>query len=198
MSSNLAFTEKIRKMYEDQKKSSSEISKILNCSEHKVNYWLAKGSIKKRSIGEAIYIKHNPKGDPFKFTPPENVADAKLFGMGVGLYWGEGTKASKSAVRLGNSDAALLNIFIKFLIRFFHIKKKDLRFHLHTFTDININFAYNYWTKRLGVSRDQFYKPVITKTGKLGTYRKKSEYGVVTVYYNNKKLRDLLVENLPL
>lgn len=189
---------KIKKLYLNQNKSVSFIAKNFGCSENKINYWLSKENVKKRSISEAIYIKHNPKGDPFKFEPPINSEEAKLFGMGLGLYWGEGTKANKYAVRLGNSDPELLNVFMRFLIKFFKVKKKDLRFHMHIFTDINTDEALEYWIKKLRVKKEQFYKPIITKTGKLGTYRKKSKYGVVTVYYCNKKLRDLLVNNLPL
>ena len=195
---NTILVSKIKKLYLIQNKSVSVIAKKMGCSENKVNYWLSKENVKKRSISEAIYIKHNPKGDPFKFIPPVNSEEAKLFGMGLGLYWGEGTKANKSTVRLGNSDAELLNVFIKFLITFFKIRKKDLRFHLHIFTDIDMDEAYKYWIKKLKVKKEQFYKPIVTKTGKLGTYRKKSKYGVVTVYYCNKKLRDLLVNSLPL
>lgn len=185
-------------LYVDKSKSVAEIARIFKCSENKINYWLNKHGVKKRSISDAIYLKHNPKGDPFKLSLPKNLEEAKLFGMGLGLYWGEGTKANKVCVRLGNSDAKLLKIFIEFLIKFFHIKKKDLRFHLHIFTDIDLNEAYNYWIKELRVKKEQFYKPIITKTGKLGTYRKKSKYGVLTVYYSNKKLRDLLINSLPL
>lgn len=189
---------KIKKLYLSQNKSVSVIAKRFGCSENKINYWLRKENVKKRSISEAIYIKHNPKGDPFKFTPPKNNDEAKLFGMGLGLYWGEGTKANKYAVRLGNSDAKLLNVFIEFLVKFFKIKKRDLRFHMHIFTDIDMDEASKYWIKKLRVKKEQFYKPILTKTGKLGTYRKKSKYGVVTIYYCNKKLRDLLINSLPL
>jgi len=189
---------KIEYLYLKKKKSVFEIARIFDCSENKINYWLAKNKIKKRTISEAVYIKHNPKGDPFKFSLPKNMEEAKLFGLGLGLYWGEGTKANKSTVRLGNSDAALLNKFIRFLITFFKVDRKDLRFHLHTFTDIDLNETFDYWTRKLKVKREQFYKPTITETGKLGTYRNKSKYGVVTVYYCNKKLRDLLIDNLPL
>lgn len=189
---------KIKSLYLEKKKSVAEIASVFECSENKINYWLAKEKVKKRSIGEAVYIKFNPNGDPFKFIPPRNIKEFELFGMGLGLYWGEGTKANKYAVRLGNSDATLLNMFIKFLITFFRIKKKDLRFQMHIFTDVDIDEAYKYWTKRLEIKKEQFYKAIITKTGKLGTYRKKSKYGVVTVYYCNKKLRDLLISKLPL
>ena len=129
---------KLKKLYIKNKKSSFEIAKILNISETGVNYWLKKFKIQKRTLSEAIYVKHNPAGDPFKIISPKNLDEAKLFGLGVGLYWGEGTKADKGSVRLGNSDPALMRVFIKFLIKFFNIKKSDLKFHLHTFTDINL------------------------------------------------------------
>ncbi|MDO8486533.1 MAG: hypothetical protein Q7S77_02465 [Candidatus Staskawiczbacteria bacterium] len=149
-------------------------------------------------MSEAIYVKNHPKGDPFKVIFPSSLEEAKLFGLGVGLYWGEGTKANKNTVRLGNSDPAIIRTFVKFLITFFKIDKKDLRFHLHTFTDISLKEAKKYWKKELKIKDTQFYKPTITITGKLGNYRKKSKYGVLTVYYANTKLRNILVNLLPM
>jgi len=192
------FLTEIKTLYKIENKSVSEISKIFNCSENKINYWMEKHNIKKRTISEAIYLKHNPNGDPFKFRYPKNKKEAELFGIGIGLYWGEGTKANKTAVRLGNSDPILLEKFMNFLKVFFSIDKNSLRFHLHIFSDIKLEDALSFWTKKLKIKRYQFYKPIITKTGKLGTYRKKSKFGVVTVYYNNKKARDLLNNLLPL
>jgi hypothetical protein len=86
-----------------------------------------------------------------------------------------------------------LKIFIAFLIRFFGIKKEDLRFHLHIFTDIKIDDAKRYWIKELNIKEKQIYKPFVSITGSIGTYRRKSEYGVMTVYYGNTKLRNKLV-----
>jgi hypothetical protein len=120
-----------------------------------------------------------------------------LFGLGVGLYWGEGTKASKDSVRLGNTDPYLVEKFIEFLITFFDIDRADLRFGLQIFTDINPNVTMDFWMKTLKIKKHQFYRPTITKSGSLGTYRKKSLYGVITVMYHNKKLRNRMVELLP-
>jgi len=72
-----------------------------------------------------------------------------------------------------------------------------LRFHLHIFTDISLRKAKDFWMKELGIEEGQIYKPTITQTGKLGTYRKKSEYGVMTLYYANTKLRNLIVGLIP-
>lgn len=190
--------ERLKILYLNKKKSVADIAKIFGCSERGINYWFKKYNIQKRTISEAIYVKNHPNGDPFKIVFPKNIEEAKLFGMGIGLYWGEGNKANKNIVKLGNSNPALLREFIKFLIKFFKIDKKDLRFHLHTFTDIKISDAYDYWIKELKIKKSQFYKPTVTITGKLGNYRNKSKFGVLTVYYANTKLRNILVNLLPM
>jgi hypothetical protein len=183
----------LKRLYIKEKKSSANIAKVFDCSENKINYWLKKNKIPKRSISEAMYVKKNPNGDPFNFKFPKNTVDAQLFGLGIGLYWGEGNKANKNTVRLGNSDARLLKIFITFLVRFFGIKKEDLKFHLHLFTDIKIDDAKKYWIDELNINEEQIYKPFISISGSIGTYRRRSEYGVMTVYYGNTKLRNKLV-----
>lgn len=174
-----------------------EISHKLGCSHNQVVYWMQKHKIARRSISDAIYQQHNPNGDPFHVVFINTLEKAKLYGLGIGLYWGEGTKANKYAVRLGNTDAELLNVFMKFLIELFGVERKDMRFQLQTFTDIDTSEALEYWTRSLSVDKSQFYKVHVTISGSLGTYRKKSKYGVVTVYYHNKHLRDILVEMLP-
>ncbi len=187
----------LRYLYSNSKKSVRDIAEQLNCSEHKVNYWLKKYSIAKRTISEAVYLKNNPLGDPFCIRKPTKKEDLILFGMGIGLYWGEGTKANKNAVRLGNSDPILIKIFIKFLDSFFGVKKDKLKFQLQVFSDLDVESVINYWIKLLGIKRDQLYKTIITPHRSLGTYRKRSSYGVMTLYYGNTKLRNILCNLLP-
>lgn len=175
-----------------------EVADDLGCSLHKVAYWLEKHKISSRSRSEATYIKRNPDGDPFKLRSPATLEEAKLFGLGLGLYWGEGTKANKNSVRLGNTDPLLIKKFTEFLIKFFNIKKEDLKFALQIFSDINQELALDFWIKRLKIKRSQINKPVITKSRSLGTYKKKSKHGVLTVMYHNKKLRDFLINLLPM
>jgi hypothetical protein len=186
----------LRDFYIRDKKSAEEIAKLLGCSAHKVNYAMERYQIQKRSISEAIYVKNNPNGDPFHFQKPETLEGAMLFGMGIGLYWGEGTKADLGSVRLGNTDPGLSKTFIRFLVEIYGIQKKDLRFGLQIFTDMRVRETLAFWQKALKIERSQFYKPIITKSRSLGTYRKKSKYGVLTVYYSNKKLRNLLIKQL--
>ena len=186
----------LTKLYTIRGLSSSTIAIHLKCSPNTVNYWLRKYHIPKRTISEAVYLKHNPAGDPFKFKVPANLEEMKLFGLGLGLYWGEGNKANKNTVRLGNVDPELLKTFINFLTTFFGIRAKDLRFHLQIFSDIDPKKAVTYWRKHLHFNNSQLYKPTITISGSLGSYRQKSQYGVMTVYYSNVKLRNLIISLL--
>lgn len=173
-----------------------EIAGLLHCSLHKVQYWMQVHQITRRSISDAIYLKNNPNGDPFCFHPPRTTKEAFLYGLGMGLYWGEGTKANLSEVRLGNTDPGIIEAFIDFLEQSFGIRKEDCRFGLQIFTDIDPEEALDFWSKKLRIKRSQFYRPVVTISGSIGNYRKKSKYGVLTVMYHNKRLRDLLVSKL--
>jgi hypothetical protein len=179
--------------YLGQRKSVSEIAALYGCSENKVTYWLQKYNIKKRSVSEAIYIKSNPLGDPFSFTRPISANNWFLYGLGLGLFWGEGNKVNKNSVRLGNTDVHLIKFFLKFLREIYNVDEKKLRFGLQLFTDISPSKARRYWVQELGVSEENFQKVVITKSVRRGTYRKKSEYGVLTVYFSNTKLRDTII-----
>jgi hypothetical protein len=159
----------LEKLYLEDKVSMMDIATGLKCSLHKVTYWMDKHQIKRRTISEAIYQKANPTGDPFTIYPIETKADAQLLGMGLGLYWGEGTKASRHSVRIGNSDPALLRMFMQFLTELFGVPKDRLRFGLQIFSDIDPDEALNYWVEQLDVERSQFGKIVVTISGSIGT-----------------------------
>lgn len=179
--------------YLRDKKSVHTIARELNCSDGKINYWLEKHSIPKRSISEAIYTRHNPNGDPFSTQGLQLNNDSLLFGLGLGLYWGEGTKRNLGQVRLGNTDPYLVKTFLLFLRRFYRIDNSRLRFALQIFTDMNQKKEEKFWREFLKIEAKQFYKTINTRSGSIGTYREKSKHGVLTIYFNNKKLRDILV-----
>jgi len=189
----------LKDLYINKKYSSAKIARILKCSESKINYWLKKYNIPKRSISNAIYVKNNPDGDPFTINKPNTIDKAILYGIGIGLYWGEGTKSNKYSVRLGNTDPRLIKKFIDFLRGMYEIDIKKLRFGLQVFSDMSAIKAKRFWQKELGMSEGQFYKVISTPARSIGNYRNKTRYGVLTVYFNNKKLRDIIcgaIENI--
>lgn len=98
-------------LYFDKKLSMAQIAKRLNISNSKIEYWMNKYKLKRRSISEAIYVKSNPKGNPFKIKQVNNKKGIYLKALGIGLYWGEGTKANKHSVRISNSNPEFINIY---------------------------------------------------------------------------------------
>lgn len=186
----------LSELYLQENKSMQEIADRLNCSLHKVAYWIAKHKIRVRSRSDATYIKRNPNGDPFTRQIIKTKRDAFLSGLGLGLYWGEGTKASKNSIRLGNADPKLIRAFIQFLTRLYGIERSRLRFGLQVFSDIAPEIALQFWCRALNMPRSQFQKVIITPSRGTGTYRKKLINGVLTVQFHNKKLRNVLIAEL--
>lgn len=177
-------------LYRGQKSSMQDVASQLHCSLHQVQYWLKKYKIKARSRSEALYQKYNPNGDPFKMKESLNKDDMFLLGMGLGLWWGEGSKLHHGTIRLGNTDPRLIKMFVNFLVHICGVKPEKVRYGLQIFSDLDPKLAKQFWIENLDIHPDQFFpKIVVTASGKLGTYRKKSPYGVLTVYCANIKLR---------
>jgi len=107
-----------------------DIANLHKCSIHKVQYWMDKYDLKRRTISDATYLRNNLDGDPFMVKAVTSTDQVKHLGIGIGLYWGEGNKANKWFLRLGNTNAALLRMFIRFLVEIFEVKKDDMRFTL--------------------------------------------------------------------
>ncbi len=176
-----------------------EISDRTGWSYHRVTYWMNKYNISRRSQSEAAYIKWNPNGDPFKIKDKLNVKETELKGLGLGIFWGEGFKRTKSTVRVGNTDPELLKKFIEFLDKICGVKKEKLKFSLQIFNDLKRNKALNFWVNRLNIKPSQFYKIIVTPSRGKGTYKKKISYGVLTINFNNTKLKkiiDVMIDDL--
>lgn len=186
----------LKSLYQERGLSVIKIAKYLNFSEGKVNYWLDRYNIQKRSISEAIYRMHNPDGDPF-IMPRRLNYKSPLFlaGIGLGLYWGEGNKRNPTSVRLGNTDPRLIKAFIKFLVEVFKIKPSKLRFGLQMFSDMSSKDGLSFWLSQLskfGITKQQFQKVVITPARSVGTYREKTKHGVLTIYCSNVRLKRII------
>jgi hypothetical protein len=183
----------LRDLYISEGLSMNQIAVRLVCSIHKVNYWMSKYGIERRSIGESVYKRLHPLGDPFNIKNIQSTSDAILYGTGVGLYWGEGNKRNKHSIRLGNTDPGIIKVFIRFLVEICGAQETMLRYGLQVFNDSDPNEALNFWLRELGIQQDQFYKTTVTPARAVGTYKMKNRNGVLTVYFHNVKLRDIIV-----
>ena len=180
----------------EQGNSMVEIAQTLRCSPHKIVYWMDKYEIKRRSRSEALYRKRNPFGDPFLIKQNLNEKDIFLYGLGLGIYWGEGEKVSKYSIRVANTDPYILILFSDFLQKICGVKKEKMTFSLVCFNDSDPIKAKNYWAKMLGISDKKFGKIVIIPKQGKGVYKRKSQFGVCTITVSNIKLKLWIMQEL--
>jgi hypothetical protein len=188
---------KLRDLYLIDKKSVADIAKIFKCSERGINYWFQKYNIPKRTISEAVYIKCNPEGDPFNVKNKLSKEEKELKSLGLGLYWGEGDKSpNNTSVRLGNTDPFLLKKFREFLRKIYNVKEEKIKYGLILFNDVKEITAINFWKNHLGIKRKQLGKITIVPPQGKGTYKRKSEYGVLIIIFSNKKLKEQILNDI--
>ena len=173
--------------------SMKEISMKLDCSNGKIVYWINKYNILTRSRSEATYVKRNPGGDPFTIKKITTIEDIKLFYLGIALYLGEGEKRGKHIVRLANSDPGILRIFLKFLYEICGVREEKIRAEINMFDDIDKDKSVSYWMNKLNINKSQI-RTIIIRKSKGGTYKNKSQYGTLTIYVSNSKLKKIAVD----
>jgi hypothetical protein len=173
-----------------------QISEELKISANKIVYWMKRYGLDRRSRSEAIYLRNNPNGNPFLIKRDLSAEEERLFGFGLGIFWGDGTKKG-NGVRVCNSDPKLIIKFIEFLDIICGVNKNKLCFWLQVFDDMDKEQALEYWVGELGVSKKQFWKVTVSKSRGKGNYKiKKSKKGVLTVVFNNVKLKRQIISML--
>lgn len=68
-----------------------------------------------------------------------------------------------------------------------------MRFGIQVFNTNEVKDILSFWKRELKISSSQFMKTVVAPSRGSGSYKRKIEHGVLTIYYNNKKMRDVLV-----
>lgn len=188
--------QELTKLYVDNKLSLSGIAIKLNISIHKVRYWMSKYQIPKRSQSDAVYLKLNPYGEPFKIKNRLTRNEVKLKYLALGLYWGEGNKVSNYKNWVTNSDPGVIIQFQKYLKEICQAKDTKIHYYLQTFKDNDIYLAKEYWSKQLSIDPDRINtgKP-IHSMGK-GSYKRISSYGVMSINFSNIHLKSYIMGQL--
>ena len=118
-----------------------------------------------------------------------------LFIAGLMLYWGEGDKASKSQVRLANTDPELIKLFVFFLKNVCNIPVEKIGISILTYPDIEDETNRKYWSEISGIALDKFIKSILIqgrhKTKRLG-------HGVCSVYVSSTYFKVKMLEWLRL
>lgn len=100
---------------------------------------------------------------------------------GVALYAGEGAKTD-GAVKLANTNPAIVIFFCSWLRRFFEVDETRLRVHLYLHQGLDLVAAQLFWTSVTGIPVAQFTKPYrAVPDGGIRT--SKHVHGCATVVY---------------
>lgn len=179
----------LKQEYIEKKKSMQEIADGLGVSLHAVRYWMEKHGIKTRNCSEAVYIKWNPNGDPFKIKTILSEKEKMLFAVTIGLYLGEGKKYRKCAsLALGNTDPLIIRTFLKFLREICGVEERKIKAELNIYNDVSLKKAMEYWSLVTQLPLSQFSRPIVREAREKGTYKHWSRYGTLTIIVSNKKL----------
>jgi len=111
-----------------------------------------------------------------------------LFILGLGLYWGEGYKNGSEETAFTNSDPYMVRLFISWMGRIYMIDKSQLifRISINQIHKKRIDAISQYWTRFLGVSKDQFTKPSFIKSPVKKLYKNNDQYyGILRVKVRN-------------
>ena len=177
--------------------------KLMSIHKIAIHLGASRGSIDKafklygiplRSKQYQAYMQH---GKIFNIKPKFTADDYILYGLGLGLYWGEGNKVDPYSVRLGNTDPLLVVAFVRFLKDICGIRQRDIKYGLQLFNDANETESLAYWMEMLNCERDSFHKTVssIPPQGK-GSYGRKNMHGVVQVYVSNKRFKEWMMAEI--
>jgi hypothetical protein len=123
-----------------------------------------------------------------------NLSKDSFFTAGLMLYLGEGSKKDRNRISLANTDPFIMIFFIKWLNDFLNIPKEKIRAQLHLYENMNIQKEKNFWINKLGINKDQFYKPSIRKLQKSSfSYKESYRHGTCSIYIcETEKKRELM------
>lgn len=112
-----------------------------------------------------------------------------LFFAGVILYSTEGSKhlESGASVELANATPGIHKLFLEFL-EALGVPRASVKFRVQLHDIADKEYAMHYWSTELGVSPDQFYKPLMAPMK--GEPQRKTY--TLTLKYNNSMLSLLL------
>jgi len=181
----------LRSLYLEKGLSAKQTADRLGVPEAKVVYWLRKYRIPKRSRSEALYLRINPEGDPFKIKAELSSAEEKLKAAGLLLWVTEGSVKDKESVGTSNSDPALITLFVEFLLRVCGVEKSRIRMRVLYYPnmEMSVDEVREFWAQATGLDQAQIK---INNYRAVHNHRAKSRYGTARVEVSNIRLRVLM------
>jgi hypothetical protein len=136
---------------------------------------LASNRLKREKYLQEVYSRVSHLGKIFK---DKEVAKISL----AVLYLGEGSK-TRSSLMFGNSDPAIIVLFLRLLRYCYKIDENKFRCTLQCRADQDVEKLEKFWSNLTGIPKDKFYKARVDART-IGKASKKPEYkGVCRIDY---------------
>jgi len=196
--------------------SYGEIRKRLRVSKSTLSYWLREFPLSEERILELRrqgLKKNEAKIERFRnaMRRKRELKDREIYNKyqkrfnklsedvffiaGLMLYLGEGNKANYNTINLVNTDSRIIKFFIKWMINFFGINKKEIKAELHLYENMNVEKEKKFWGNEIGFPETQFYKPQIRKLQKASfSYKESYRHGTCSIYVmSTEKKREIMM-----
>ena len=185
--------QEVIKLYSEQKLSMQQIADKLQVSSSGVRHHLVKNGVDRRSLSEAIFSLNATRfgKKAFKLKKILTVKDRELLIAGTMLYWGEGAKKG-GTVNFVNSNPEMIIIFLRFLRRICGISEDRLKALIHLYPDHNEEDLKIFWSTITEIPNKRFYRSFV-HVGKVGTYKRRSQYGTLALSYADKRLLNTIL-----
>ena len=201
-----------RKAFELRKqgKSYSQIKKELGMSKSTLSQWLRKYPLTKEQIDslrgksevriekyrETMRRKREERFD--KYYNEEKalwlpLSKRELFIAGLFLYWGEGNKSQRNMLSINNTDPAVIQFALFWVIKSLNVQKSDVRLQLHLYSDMDIDKELVYWCNVLKVKKHQFNKPYIKQSKRADIDQKGFGHGTCGIQIGNTVLKERIL-----
>ena len=112
------------------------------------------------------------------------MTDRDLLMLGIGLYWGEGTKSERSALAIVNSDPEIILVMMKWFKKVFNVKNEEFmpRIFINEIHRPRIQKVVEYWSSLLHLPMEQFGNQVFLKIKQKKVYENyDSYYGILSL-----------------
>lgn len=113
----------------------------------------------------------------------------ELFIAGLFLYWGEGEK-TRGRLSISNTDPKVIKFSLYWMVHVLDIPISKIRVQLHLYKDMDIKESVDFWSNSLSIPMDQFYKPYIKKTNRVGLTYKNFGHGTCKLYIGSVVLSE--------
>lgn len=109
-----------------------------------------------------------------------------IFIAGLMLYFGEGDKVTKNAVRLSNTDPELIKLYVFFLIKVCNVPENKIKGNILLYPDLSEEECLKYWSFVSGVPAENFIK----STQIMGRHKtNRLKYGVCIIVVSSAYLK---------